>query len=162
MDAKRKRAQADKVRRVVATHLKDQGFMRTKTSFWTRPRGPVIEFIHLHLFSYAPAFRIHAGIRVLESAFDAVHLNGPSSSPDNLLPPFDDTVEQVGNCAAAIAGWCETFALPWLAQWQDLRALATSEDSPLTVADRSALAGSLEHTARSPHARQSKRLLGVG
>src|SRR5437879_7962139 len=102
MDSKRKRALGEKVRRLVAVQLQALGFERTKTSFWTRSAGPVIEFIHLHLFSYAPKFRVHTGIRVLESSFDAIGLNGLTSSPDSLLPEFRETEEQLAECAAGI------------------------------------------------------------
>lgn len=160
MDPAQKRAHAEKVRRRVAYLLRPLGFDRTRPSFWTRSRPSVIEFLHLHLFSFAPQFRVHAGIRVLESDFDAIHLNGITSSPDNLLPAFELTEESVSACAKSVAAWCMGNAEPWFAAWQDEYQLRTAAGSPLTPDDRRALAHRGE--GESSNVRRSRRLLGVG
>jgi hypothetical protein len=67
------------VRRRLERALAPFGFRRTKTTFWTRPRELVIEVVHLPLFTFAPAFRVHLGVPVLNDAFDAPALNGPCS-----------------------------------------------------------------------------------
>jgi hypothetical protein len=79
MDTVTKRRAAEKVRRAVTKHLSASGFVRGKSTFWARPRGHVIEFVHLHLFTFEPAFRAHCGIRVLNDDFVAAALNGPDS-----------------------------------------------------------------------------------
>jgi hypothetical protein len=77
METITKRSAAERVRRSVTSKLQALAFIRGKTSFWARPQTHVIEFLHLHLFTFAPAFRVHTGIRVLNDAFVAAALNGP-------------------------------------------------------------------------------------
>ena len=79
MDVIAKRRGAERVRRLLGTKLRPLGFVRGKTSFWARPQGHVIEFLHLHLFTFTPAFRAHAGIRVVNDTSAAAALNGPTS-----------------------------------------------------------------------------------
>ncbi len=57
------------------------GFEAGGTVFFIRRREWVAEFIHLHEYSFAPGYRIHLGIRVLNDAFAALALNGPDSHP---------------------------------------------------------------------------------
>ncbi len=54
-----------KVLRRVAKSLAALGFKRTKTTFFGRRGDFVIEFIHVHKFSFDHSYRIHLGIRVL-------------------------------------------------------------------------------------------------
>jgi hypothetical protein len=79
MEPKAKRQSAERVRREFTSRASALGFSRAKKSFWIRVQIHTIEFIHLHLFSFMPAFRVHFGIRVLNDTFDAPALNGPSS-----------------------------------------------------------------------------------
>lgn len=77
-DKKRESLDVQKVLRLLAIALAPLGFKRTKSSFFTRPADLVIEFIHLHKYTFGPYFRIHLGIRVLNDTMSAVALNGPS------------------------------------------------------------------------------------
>src|SRR4026208_2222238 len=79
MDSKMKRSLSEKVRCQTTKHLHTLGFARIKSTFWTRPSELVVEFVHLHLYSFAPEFRIHIGVRVLNDPLRAIALNGPSS-----------------------------------------------------------------------------------
>lgn len=160
MDAKLKRSQAEKVRRLVTHQLRDLGFRRTKTSFWTRPRGPVIEFVHLHLFSFKPAFRIHPGIRVLNDSFDAPALNGPAS-PDSDAPTFDASASSVVACASSIRRVCEEVAEPWFTRWRDFQSLVDDAESPLAPDARVALQAAVAGSTDRRRERRSRILLGV-
>src|SRR5689334_18110198 len=104
MDAREKRKRAEAIRRDLSRGLAPLGFRRTKTTFWTREREFVIEFIHLHLFTFEPAFRVHLGIRVLNDSFEAAALNG-LSTPDGwygdnprYLFHYADSQESVDRC----------------------------------------------------------------
>ncbi len=79
---------AQKVLRILAHKLRAAGFLRTKSTYFVRGSRYVLEFLHVHKFSFAPAFRIHFGVRVRTDDFVAVHLNGPISDEmaDPLLP----------------------------------------------------------------------------
>lgn len=160
MDSKLKASQAEKVRRRATTQLARLGFVRGKTSFWVREAGPVIEFVHLHLFSFAPAFRVHAGIRVLNNDFTAAALNGPYSA-DNALPKFDETEESVTACAFNIGVFCENVIEPWFAHWHDRQALIDSNATPLNESERAGLRAALTGEANPTDEQLSRRLLGV-
>jgi hypothetical protein len=75
------RKNQDKVLRQLGRLLPEIGFRRTKPTFFTRPRGLVVEFVHLHKYTFAAEFRIHLGLRVTNDGFDAAALNGPDSLP---------------------------------------------------------------------------------
>ncbi|MFN9450272.1 MAG: hypothetical protein ACK58U_11525 [Rubrivivax sp.] len=83
---------AQKVARLLAAKLKPLGFQRTKTSFYTRPRPLVIQFVHLHKFTFESSFRLHFGVRVRTDTFPAAHLNGPNS--DEIRDPENPTLER--------------------------------------------------------------------
>jgi hypothetical protein len=160
MDAKHKRSQAEKVRRQVTHQLQGLGFRRTKTSFWTRLQGPVIEFVHLHLFSFMPAFRVHPGIRVLNDGFEAPALNGPASA-DSKAPTFDASQSSILACASSIRCYCEEVAEPWFTRWRDPQFLLAASDSPLDPDARAALRAALVGSADQKRERKSRIILGV-
>lgn len=159
MDTKAKRAAAEKVRRRFSREIDSLGFIRTRSSFWTKPRPHVIEFVHLHLFSVAPAFRIHLGIRVLNDSFEAVALNGPATS-DSESFVFDSPGASISSCAASMAQWCRVNGEPWFKSLRDPRTLL-SDDSPLDPGGRSALREALTSGPTPQRVRLSQELLGV-
>lgn len=71
MEKKIETSGKNKIYRKLAKHLADLDFERTKTTFYTRSKEYVVEFIHLHKFTFCPGFRVHFGIRVLIDSFDA-------------------------------------------------------------------------------------------
>jgi hypothetical protein len=71
MDSKAKRRLAEVIRRRFTDGLTPTGFLRTKPAFWVRPKVHCLEFVHLHLFTFAPSFRVHFGVRVLNDTFPA-------------------------------------------------------------------------------------------
>jgi hypothetical protein len=154
--SKEKRSLAEKVRRRFSHEAARLGFHRGRTSFWYRERGHVIHFIHLHLFSFCPAFRVHLGIRALNDSFDAAALNGPST-PDHLSPSFEESVEE---CVRGIHHFCEATGEPWFGSWP-ATALATDGRSPLSPNARLALAEALEGRADGERAALSRSLLGA-
>ena len=45
-----------------------------------RLRPQVVEFAHLHKYSFKPGFRVHLGLRVVNDTFEACALNGPTQN----------------------------------------------------------------------------------
>src|SRR5215471_4821018 len=161
MNTPAKRSQAEKIRRVVTQELKALGFVRSKTSFWSRPRGLVIEFVHLHLYSFMPAFRVHLGIRVLNDSFDAAHLNGPTSEHTDFRCDFDETSESISSSAADILGFIRKVGEPWFKKWSEPRNLVKRRRSPLADHERIALQESLDGRTDPRRVAESRAILGV-
>ena len=158
---KAKRATAEKVRRRVTALLAGAGFARTKTSFWTRPAGPVVEFVHLHLYSFTPEFRVHTGLRVLNDPFEAIALNGPSSHPtDRYDHAFGEALDAIERCAAEIARYCHEVGEAWWASARPVDRLLFV-DSVLEKDTQKALAAALAGAAAEERLARSRLLLGV-
>jgi hypothetical protein len=145
MDSKLERNNKEKVLRRVAKILGKSGFRRSKTTFFTRVALPVVEFVHLHKFTFGPLFRVHLGIRVVNDPFVAVALNGPQSSsvigPDGRKREFvyGESEEALDRCANDIGLFVVDAAEPWFAMHRDLHSLASSPESPLSDQAREAL-----------------------
>lgn len=144
---------SQKVLRLLAKELRLLGFERTKTSFFTRPTELGIEFIHVHKFSFAPAFRMHFGFRVRTDDFPAAHLNGPTS--DEIFDPedpvrrryefsFNVSEESWRSCAQTMYSCASAEGLAWFAAINTTKTLLAST-SPLTPSARAALRRELEH-----------------
>jgi hypothetical protein len=149
MDTTTKRRLAERVRRRLTRRLQARGFARGKSTFWVRPKGGVVEFVHLHLFTFAPAFRVHSGTRKLNDRFEELALNGPDSdssrSDAQRTYRLDFTEDELSleQCADAIDSWCGDVAEPWFdRQCSDVEAWSGGEADPEAV-------------------RLSKQLLGV-
>lgn len=139
MDKQLERNNKDKVLRRVAQHLKRFGFNRTKPTIFTRARGPVIQFVHLHKYTFAAEFRAHLGIRVVNETRAAVGLNGPSS--DGIADagtnrrkydfPYYDSEESIDICVELIMDFVRNFAEAWFEEWEEPSSLIARSDSPL-------------------------------
>lgn len=154
------------MRRAVTKNLSVSGFVRGKSTFWARPREHVIEFLHLHLFTFAPSFRAHCGIRVLNDDFAAAALNGPDSDRcwsdgrRTYSLEFTEDGERIARCAAEIARFCAEVAVPWFERFAGPRILLASE-SPLNERARLNLERSFRGLANPETVQFSKGLLGV-
>ena len=164
------RSRTEKVRRLLRVALRELGFERTKTSFFTRCRVLTVQFIHLHKYSFAPEFRVHPGIRVSNDAFPAAALNGPDShrytckgAPGGRVYnfAFDAAPETFVRCADEIAAYVRTVALPWFDAWSDPRHLLAASDSPLHADARAALAAALDAGPEPGRLALTRSLLGV-
>lgn len=170
MDKKLERSNKEKVLRQLARNLASAGFRRSKPTFFTRLSLPVIEFVHLHKFTFDPSFRIHMGIRVVNDPFAAVALNGPTSdeyrghnSPAGVHYNFryHEAPETVDRCAHNVAEFVFTIAEPWFQSCRNHEALASSSDSPLSAEARAALARSLVGQSEECFVARTKELLNV-
>ena len=106
MDGSAKRSGAGKVKRRLDRQLSALDFKRTKPTFWTRPNALAIEFVHLHLYTFAAAFRVHCGVRTLDDPFEAIALNGPASdgASGNTFS-FDTSESSQQRCADLISAY---------------------------------------------------------
>ena len=160
MDLATKSRRAEQVRRRITGLLAPLGFQRTKTSFWTRPRENVVEFLHLHLFKLAPAFRAHIGLRVINDPLQQPALNGPFTDEtwkeyDLRLTDSDDPRP----CAEAIVRFFEEVGQPWLDQWPDEEALV-GPSSPLDRMARDGLKSAMAGKVRPENVELTYQLLG--
>jgi hypothetical protein len=166
VNSKEKNRIAECIRRDLTQRLREHGFARSRPTFWVRSRDHVFEFIHLHLYSFAPAFRAHLGIRVQNDDFDAPALNGPDSGESwrDGKPLYDLALSEVESsitrCAEEIARYCSEVGEPWFSRSANPKALL-ADGSPLSDAARSHLATSLEGNPSAEAIRLSRRLLGV-
>lgn len=100
---------------MVAKSLQAHGFSHTKATFFTRVNQQQVEFVHMHVFSFAPSFRVHLGVRAAEDLFEAVSLNGPTS--DDVRKDFDlrftTVADSLSICAAEAVRYVEVVGLPW-------------------------------------------------
>jgi hypothetical protein len=166
MDTPTQRRLAERVRRSLTAKLRAYGFVRTKTTFWVRPRDHVLEFVHLHIYRFRSVFRAHCGIRVLNDTFEAEALNGPTSqeSWSNGHPTyaleFSRDEESIGACANEIDRFCSEVAEPWFRRFAEPRLLLAT-DSPLNERERMRLQAALEGSADRRAVLASRKLFGV-
>jgi len=163
MDATTKRKRDEQVRRLVSKLLAPFGLARTKPTYWTRPRESVVEFVHLHLYTFGPVFRIHLGIHVLNDPRDFVALNGPQSTfwQDKGKFHFAERPEEVERCAREVLEWCERVGEPWFAKWRDPELLLDSTQSPLDDTEKVALRASRDGAPNGEFVARSRKELGV-
>jgi len=162
VDSREKRNLAAKVHRLLTKQLAPYGYVRGKSTFWSRPNKHVVEFIHLHLYSFAPAFRVHCGVRVLNSGFEAIALNGLHSDERHprLSMEFSTTPDSQNECVANITQYCTTECEAWFNEYKTIESLL-SKNSPLSSDDRAALQIALAGHSNPSLLKHSQELLGV-
>ena len=170
MDKSVERSCHGKVLRRVASLLAPFGFRRSKTTFFTRRKRWVIEFVHLHKYSFAPGYRVHLGIRVLNDVFPAQALNGPDSHPytsadspngSRYTLDFGPDQASIERCSSEIQRWCSEVGLPWFDQFHDPRALLTDRASPLGESEKARLQLEMADQSDPDAVRASESLFGT-
>jgi len=158
-----------KVLRRVAGLLAPLGFQRAKSTFFIRHREWVIEFIHLHKYSFAPGYRVHLGIRVLNDVFPAPALNELDSHPytcegspngSQYTLDFGPDQASVERCSMEIHRWCSEVGLPWFNQFYNPHALLTDTASPLDENVKARLRQAMSGESDPDPVRASKSLFG--
>src|ERR1017187_4079979 len=128
MEKPREQSLARKIVRAAARNMKPFGYSQTKPTFLCREYPPhLIAFFHFHKFTYGPYIRVHFGIRVLNSKFDAHHLNGPSIERAG---EYCDDDESVSHCIQMLTELLIRDGLPWVESWLDPQRLISASDSP--------------------------------
>jgi hypothetical protein len=169
MDKKLERANKDKVLRHVAKRLSELGFTRSKPTLFTRMSGPVVEFVHLHKFTFAAEFRAHLGVRIVNESRAAVGLNGPSS--DEIADEktkkrkysfsYEESAESVNGCGEKIFTFITEFAEPWFERWSERPILLNASDSPLNAEAKTALKSALIGRYESSDTAVTKEFFGI-
>jgi hypothetical protein len=170
VDKALERTHAQRVLRGLAKSLSPLDFARTKPTFFTRPRGVIVEFIHLHKFRADPSFRVHLGLRVAADTFPAAHLNGPDShlyvcegAPGgrkyNFV--FHDDPSTVDRCVAELSAFVGTIAEPWFQLWREPSTLLVSPDSPLSADEKQALAAARKGGTAGASSGVTEKVLGL-
>jgi hypothetical protein len=162
MDKKLERSNADKVLRRFANHIKKYGFNRTKPTFFVREAGPVVEFIHIHKYTFGPCFRMHICFRVLNESKDFVALAGPTEREllQGVRFDFGKAIESVESCAKDMSDFMANYVEPWFNKWSD-RSLLLEDSSPLYDDQKLALEAALNDSSNSSNVELSKSLLKV-
>jgi hypothetical protein len=158
---KAERAAAAKVMRLFAKRIAIFGFRR-KSTFFARPAGPVIQFIHVHKHSFGGAFRVHVCIRVVNSPKPFIGLLGITEQDCELPPRFDYATgnpTSVAACADHMATFVETFAEQWFRGCTPL--FLYSKKSFFPAEDRHHLEEDLKGNADPAAITQSFKLLGL-
>jgi hypothetical protein len=164
-ERKQQTKDAQKIMRLLAHKLRALGFERTKPSFFIRQRALIIEFVHVHKFTFGPSFRIHFGIRVRNDTHTAAALNGPDS--DRIQNPatpglryrlnFSTEPTSLNTCAEAMAAFVAAEGLAWFRTFEDPRLLLSAADSRLHQMAKTALQEALHNpnaAITSPATRQ--------
>jgi len=170
MDKKAEKSNKDKVLRRLANILKKHDFIRTKPSFFVRERGPLIEFIHIHKFSFGPSFRLHVCLRVINDPRDWVALLGFDSdlycrpnSPNGKKYNFSYHVknETIERCVVNIHEFINEVAEPWYEKWRNPVTHFSDPGSPFGPEDIEALKLAISGGEIEDNSKQSRILLGL-
>ena len=158
MEKKAERTLTRRIVRAVAAQLADTGFVLTKPTYATCAGRFVTPFFHFHKFSFAPAFCIHVGLRVMNDESDFISLNGPDEAHAGR---FSEAESAVDDCIDQMAQYCRGVGLPWIARRNEPRRLLSVWRSPLDRAEKAALREALAGREVPEHVVQSEQLLGL-
>ncbi|WP_444921578.1 hypothetical protein ACJJID_03965 [Microbulbifer sp. CnH-101-G] len=160
MDKKLERSNADKVLRRFTKEIKKFGFSRIKPKFFVRESGLIVEFLHIHKYTFGPCFRMHICIRVLNESLDYIALAGPTERELSEDARFDygGEIDSVEHCAKVMSDFVVHYAEPWFLKWSD-RTLLLEHNSPLYDDQKIALEAALKGESISQNVEMSKSLL---
>lgn len=158
MDKPRERSLAARIVRGVGKNMRPFGYKLTKPTYICSEYPHVAAFFHFHKYTFGPLFRVHFGIRVLNSSFQAAHLNGPSVDGGR----YADDTQSVQESTRALTELLIRDGLPWVEQWLPEDRLLSDSESPLSEEDRILLAAALEERADPSNLRLSTASAAVG
>lgn len=168
-EKKQESRDAQKVLRLLAKKLKPLGFERTKPTFFTRPGRYVLEFVHVHKYTFGPFFRVHFGVRVRSDEFAAAHLNGPAADsiqdPDTPGDPrydfsFGSSEASREACSNAMLQFVSSEGTHWFSLLANPTALLSS-NSPLTHSAMTALQRELKEPSFAHVSEATKKALNA-
>ena len=168
-EKKQESKDAQKVVRRLAQRLKALGFERTKPSFITLPRELVVEFVHVHKFTFGPCFRVHLGIRVKKDEHAGAHLNGPCSdsfgdpATNRRLYSFDYTAdpESFDACAQAMFAFIESEGIKWFGAFAAPQDLLYAPETPLNMWEQDFLRQALQDPTGSTASAATQNTFGI-
>ena len=155
MDKTRERNLARRIITSVAKNMRPFGYALTKPTFVCREYPHLAAFFHFHKYTFGPKFRVHFGLRVLNSAFPAPALNGPMLNGGD----YTDSEQSVRNCVQRLTELLIGDGLPWVEQWLAPQKLISDSGSPLSEDDRASLRAALDKKADADCILLSRTLL---
>jgi hypothetical protein len=158
VDKLRERTLARTIIRATAKNLKPFGYALTKPTFICRTYPNLIAFFHFHKFSSAPRFRLHLGIRILNSDFKAPHLNGPTFDQ---IEGYAEDDESVRNCVQKLTELLISEGLSWIESWLVPEKLFSDSRSPLSEEDKRSLRNAMKTGPDPKRVSASYDLLGI-
>jgi hypothetical protein len=155
-------ASAKKILDLAAPKLAPLGFRRTRPTFFVREREHWLEFIHAHKLSGNRYFRLHVGLRLLNTPSERVVLNGPTveASDERFFLWFVNSPESWERCAGELEKVARFVALPWLDEIGSLDGLL-GDRSPLDAAEKVALREAVRGDAVAERVARSRQELGL-
>lgn len=171
-----KRRITTSIKKRFTEELAKHGFIAGKRNFWVCVKTNYYWFIHLHTFTFAPAFRIHAGVRYFNDPFEAIALNGIDTGNHffdlkNMLGlsekrhylVFDESARSQEICTHNMMIYFEHFALPWLSQFKSLDDFIKNKAhiNFLRDADINMIQASLNMQDNPINIAQTKKLFGL-
>ena len=146
------------IMRATAKNMKPFGYTLTKPTFICRAYPHLIAFFHFHKFSFAPRFRLHVGIRVLNSDFRAPHLNGPTFDD---VGEYGEDDESMWNCVQKLTELLISEGLSWVDSWLVPEKLISYSGSPLSEEDKASLRSAIKTGPDPNRVALSYSLLGI-
>lgn len=157
MDKSREQTLARRIVRTTARNMGPFGYALTKPTYICREYPYLIAFFHFHKFTFGPQFRVHFGLRVLNSGFPAPHLNGSSFATD----AYRADEKSVRDCIQTLTEMVIRDGLPWVESWLAPEKLVSDSASPLCEDDKASLRRALDTGPDSEHLILSYTLLGI-
>jgi len=164
----------DQVCREFTTRLDSMGFSRTRKKFWTRRHPLTVDFIHLHRggISYGQpiravvSYRVHFGIRLLNSSFEALALNGPDSDPFSFSERYHmqfnaKSFSMFDRCVNDLVRFVEKYGQPWFQKFESIENLLNHPDTPLKPDTQELLHTAIIGNANLDFIAASYKLLGM-
>jgi hypothetical protein len=158
VEKSRERSLARRIVRATAKNMKPFGYTLTKPTFICNAYPQLVAFFHFHKYSFAPRFRVHFGIRVLNSDFRALHLNGPSSDEGT---GYGEDDQSVSTCAQKMTELVINEGLSWVESWLLPEKLISGSGSPLSEEARASLRSAIEKGPDPKRVALSYKLLGI-
>ena len=162
MDKKLEKSNAGKTLTRFTNHIKALGFKRVKPTFWIREKEVLVEFIHIHKYTFGPYFRIHTCIRPYNNSFSSVALSGPTEKELNSEVSFEynTTIESVEQCATKMASFVQRYSEAWFSKWSEPSSLL-GPTSPLYADQIKELKQAIEGNVNPEWVKLTKELLKI-
>ncbi|MEI8665498.1 hypothetical protein P4S81_12480 [Pseudoalteromonas sp. B28] len=155
-------ANAQKVLRRFTKHIKSLGYIRTKPTFWVREQTNIVQFIHIHKYTFGPCFRIHTCLRPHNSSLEFIALTGPTEKElsSNVSFEYTNKTDSIDQCAIKMSSFVQRQSEEWYEKWSRPSSLIGAL-SPLNEKDQSGFKQSLEGNSNSKWVRRTKDLLKI-
>lgn len=161
-EKKIEQANAQKVLRRFTKHIKNLGYTRTKPTFWVREQTNLVQFIHIHKYSFGSCFRIHTCIRPYNASLDFIALIGPTEREllSDASFKYAKTIDSVEQCAIKMSSFVQRQSESWFDQWSDPNSLIGAS-SPLDEQHQKEFKQALDGNTNPQRVKRTKELLKI-